>query len=230
MREPSSCLLLSVSADRTRGHLFASLLLHHWLQFAVEDGLMRTILPANGCNNVTLDLLCCETAWSSGSLLMLQRRSRAIPASKPILDRSASTAYSVAMRECSEVVSTGAWRVLKEDLMFLLWSELFHAALTATEATAVRQRRRVLCIEISVTQASSELMHDTGRELKTIKPMYEQSWTMATHAMQIMSFAFVPAMQASAADYENNFGQCCRIFYSLFGSSGSSRSQKGTIG
>jgi hypothetical protein len=32
----------------------------------------------------------------------------------------------VAARECSEVVRRGVWRVLKEDLMLLLWSEMLH--------------------------------------------------------------------------------------------------------
>jgi hypothetical protein len=55
----------------------------------------------------------------------------------------------VAAREGSEVVSGGAWRVLKQDLMLLLWRELFHAGLSAGAAKAERLSGRVLCIEFS---------------------------------------------------------------------------------
>ena len=124
--------------------------LSHWLhQLAVVDGLVRTVLPTNGCSDVTLHLLWCETAWSPGSLRVLQRRSRAVPASEPILDGSASSGYGVAMRECTEAVSGGAWRVLEEDLMLLLWCELLHAWLRAAVVKGALRRGLGLCIENS---------------------------------------------------------------------------------
>jgi len=45
--------------------------------------------------------------------------------------------------------------------------------------------------------------------MKARRAMYEQRWTLGTHALRIMRIALVPAMQEGEADYENNFGQSC---------------------
>ena len=149
MRLASSSLLLPVASDRARSHLFSRPLLDCWLEFAVVNGLMLPVLSADGRCNVALHLLWSEAAWSPGSLRMLQRCRGAIPASEPVLDRSASSGYGMAMRKRSEVVSGGAWRVLEEDLMLLLWCELLHAGPSGREAKGVRRRGLDLCIEIS---------------------------------------------------------------------------------
>ena len=134
---------------------------------------MRAVLPANGCDDVTLHLLWCETAWAPGDLLAFQRRSSAVPASEPILDCSASSGYCVAVRECSEVVSGGAWRVLAQDRMLLLWCELLHAGLGAGAAKGARLSGLVLCIEISALSGIKAAQAHRKKEMKAGGTMYE---------------------------------------------------------
>ena len=59
------------------------------------------------------------------------------------------------------------------------------------------------------TRRRQESFNQTQTEMKARRAMYEQRWTLGTHALRIMRIALVPAMQEGEADYENNFGQSC---------------------
>ena len=69
--------------------------------------------------------------------------------SEPVLDRSASSCYGMTMCKRSEAVSSGAWRVLEEDFMLLLWCELLHLESSTKKRKLVQRRGCDLCIEIS---------------------------------------------------------------------------------
>lgn len=79
----------------------------------------------------------------------------------------------MAVRECSEVVSGGAWRVLEQDLMLLLWCELLHAGLSAGAAKSVRLTELVLCIEIAALSGIKAAQTHRKEEMKAGGTMYE---------------------------------------------------------
>jgi len=174
---------------------------------------MRAVLPANGRDNVTLYLLWCEPAWSPGSLGMSQRVSSAIPALMPAADNFSTAGYSVAMRECSKVMSGGAWRVLEEDLMLLLWRELLHVGLSGGVVKTVRFSVLFLCIEISALAGFAQALSKTEQEVKARWSCMNRRRHSLHMLHKLVRIALLLTRGKCSAEAYFNFGQCCTFVH-----------------
>lgn len=113
--------------------MFARLLAHLLSHLRVSHLLCSTVGAADGGDDVALHLRWCENVLLSCPRRALQGCCSAIPAREPVLKGPCTACNCVAESEGSEAMSGGTGRVLEEDLVLLLWSELLHGCVRRKE-------------------------------------------------------------------------------------------------
>ena len=87
---------------------------------------MRAIGGSDRGSDVSLHLCSAHRAWSARALLLLQRGRCPIPSAVPQTDHLRSSLDCVATSERGKATGSVMWRVLKEDVMLGVGSEVWH--------------------------------------------------------------------------------------------------------